>query len=205
MGREARFPFGDIPPMCEMWNPRLVLQYNDLPAVAGCLPILCADHLRLAVFSFLPRPLRSSCRASSLPHLVLHFHFGGLPSLRRREHASGAPVALGHTICGLVKSTRHEAGGTDAWPEYAGFEAGWRSHVKTMGAFSLSPVCARRIYVLRMGRLRTTHSLDWCNIDLTSGREKGRRCWTSRASLLHRPRRLCHQHCYDKDWGRHVT
>ncbi|KAJ7844120.1 hypothetical protein B0H14DRAFT_1002966 [Mycena olivaceomarginata] len=79
--------------------------------------------------------------ALGFPHFPTscsNFTLAGSSSVRRREHVSGAPetfipvcVSL---ICGLVGSSRDEAGGTDAHKEYGGFEAGWRSRVKTLEA-----------------------------------------------------------------------
>ncbi|KAJ7913434.1 hypothetical protein B0H13DRAFT_2469048, partial [Mycena leptocephala] len=71
--------FWGYPPKCEIWNPRLVLQRNELPTVAGTLPILCAGRLHLTGFFSLPRHRRSLCWASLFLAHVLHFHFGGLP------------------------------------------------------------------------------------------------------------------------------
>jgi hypothetical protein len=75
-------------------------------------------------------------------------------------------------ICRLAEFSKR--GGRVAHPEYGGFEAGWFSCAETLGLrCSSSPVCARRIHVLHMGRVRTTPSSDWHNIDLASGRGGG--------------------------------
>ncbi|KAJ7844087.1 hypothetical protein B0H14DRAFT_1002161 [Mycena olivaceomarginata] len=121
-----------FPSKCEIRNPRLVLRRNELPTVAGCELSLCADRLRLAGSSSLPRRRRSLRWVSPS---CSNFILAGSPSVRCREHVSGAPdtffpvcVSL---ICGLVGSSRDE---TDAHQEYGGFEAGWRSRVKTLEA-----------------------------------------------------------------------
>ncbi|KAJ6523735.1 hypothetical protein B0H19DRAFT_647565 [Mycena capillaripes] len=101
MGREARFSFRAIP------RAKFGIPRNELPAVAGCLPIPSADRLRLTGFSSLlrhhevcaglPPPFPTSCSI---------FTLAGSPFLKRREHASGTPAAFGpvcvSTICRLV-------------------------------------------------------------------------------------------------------
>ncbi|KAJ7850200.1 hypothetical protein B0H14DRAFT_2582157 [Mycena olivaceomarginata] len=94
MGREARFPSGDIPP-----------------------------KVRNTGSAFSP-PAQRAARGRGI----------FFPSAPSAKLALGFPCVYISTICGLVGSSRSEAGETDALREHGGFEAGWCSRVKALGA-----------------------------------------------------------------------
>ncbi|KAJ6533415.1 hypothetical protein DFH09DRAFT_1181371 [Mycena vulgaris] len=116
-----------------------------------------------------------------LPHFPTSssiFTLAGTPSLRRREHASGVPVAFGpvcvSTICGLVGFSRSEAGGPDARREHGGFEAGWRSRVKTLGAPAQLVVGMRPPYPCAAHGRCADHSFFGLSQYRSRKRERGR-------------------------------
>jgi hypothetical protein len=129
------------------------------------------------------------------------FTLAGSPSLRCREHASCAPAAFDPgcvaTICGLLGSSRSEAGGTDARREYGGFEAGCCSRVKTLGTPTQLFAGLRAPYSCAAHGRSAHHSLFALAgaISISQAEEggRGRPCWLYHAFLFPRPRHLCHQ------------